>query len=389
MKPYQFKQAIVLTILCLLPLALMALRLPHTSVAANSGGDPFALTQGQTPALRTADQAHKNIQVFKGMPTQQFYAAMNFMSAALGVSCGHCHVEAPGAGLSLYDKDDKETKRMARKMIAMVQRVNAENFGGQNVITCATCHQGHPKPSHLPPPGQDVLRMVNGEAARWKASEHPSVEQIIDKYVQAVGGKTAFEALRSRLIKMSVAHSNGTTQTQELLMAAPNRLLMTTTSANGVSSYKGYDGTKGWAKDGENVREMSGRDLDIFLSEVNFNREIRLKELYPKLTLVGQERLGRREAFVVDAIPATRGAERWWFDIESGLLLRRRVEIKTALGSIPEQTDFDDYREVDGIKLPFTIRRASQWVNSTNQITEIKHNVSASDAQFNPPPNKQ
>jgi len=331
---------------------------------------------------RTADGAHKKIQLFKGMPVQQFYAAMNFMSASLGVFCTHCHVATPGSGTSLFDKDDKETKHTARRMIAMVRRINAENFGGKPVVTCATCHQGHPRPTSLPPAAQDLIRRENAQAARALGAGAPSVEAILDAYLQALGGREALAKQRSRQITMEVTLPNGTTETQAVVMAPPNRLLVTETTAKGEETTTGYDGAIGWERTGGRTRELHGRDLDILLKDVVFNREIRLKELYPGRTFAGEGKVGEREAFLIDAVSTEGVPERWWFDKESGLLLRRVVEIRTPLGNIADQTDFADYRTVDGVKLPFLLRRASQWTNATSRVTEVRHDVPVDEKAF-------
>ena len=83
--------------------------------------------------------------------------------------------------------------------------------------------------------------------------------------------------------------------------------------------------------------------------------------------------------------------EKLYFDTQTGLLLRILSITQTLLAPIPEQMDFEDYRDVDGIKLPFTIRQSfvDPWVGWTRKYTEIKHNVPVDDAKFNPPPPEQ
>ena len=85
------------------------------------------------------------------MPASQLDPAMDVMAAALGVNCGHCHVMAGRGQPAEFDKDDKQAKRTARKMIVMMQKINHEFFGGDQVVTCATCHNGRAEPRSLPP----------------------------------------------------------------------------------------------------------------------------------------------------------------------------------------------------------------------------------------------
>ena len=339
---------------------------------------------------KTADQVHKNIQVLKGLPESQFFGVMRFMAASLGVNCNHCHVEGTGARENLpWDKDDKEAKRTARTMILMMRRINQENFEGRQAINCATCHQGNPKPSSLPPLGQDILRRLHAQTAGPKPAEAlPAIDQVLDKYVQAVGGKAAFEKLKNRVMKAELVTTSGRTIPQEIYRQAPNKVLIITTAPNGVSS-QGFNGTIGWVKTNEGVEELNSFAVADFKFNADFNREIRLKELYRKLSVTGKEKINDHETYVVEAIPAEGSPERLYFDTQTGLLIRRAADEITAFGAIPDHTDLEDYKEADGIKLPFTARRSSQWTSLTLRAVEVRHNVAIDETKFDKPVAKQ
>jgi hypothetical protein len=124
--------------------------------------------------------------------------------------------------------------------------------------------------------------------------------------------------------------------------------------------------------------------------EAEFHKETRLKEVYPKMTVLGRATVGGREAYVVEASPADGGSpEKLFFDAQTGLLVRKYSEARTALGQFPTQTDYEDYREVDGVKLPFSIRWAIPGRVWGRKITEVKQNVPLDDAQFNAPANSK
>ncbi len=150
---------------------------------------PGTAQSGPT-AGKTAEEAYKNIQVLKGVPADQVIPAMQFMSASLGVDCEHCHVE------HAMDKDDKKPKQTARKMMQMMFAINKDNFDGHREVTCYSCHHGVADPVGTPLVA-DAATMpeprgaMNPEAA--KPAAMPPADQIVDKYVQALGGA---EALR-------------------------------------------------------------------------------------------------------------------------------------------------------------------------------------------------
>lgn len=139
---------------------------------------------------KTAEQQFKNIQVLKGVPAEQLMPTMQFISASLGVECDFCHVDRQ------MDKDDKKEKQTARKMITMQLAINRGNFDGNVQVTCHTCHRGS-----LHPVGTPILSAdAGGPHSQEESSEAhlPNPEQILDKYVAAVGGADALKKIKTR-----------------------------------------------------------------------------------------------------------------------------------------------------------------------------------------------
>jgi hypothetical protein len=94
-----------------------------------------------------AESVFRNIKTLKGVSAARLLATMNeSFGHGLGVSCGFCHV--PGQWAS----DEKPNKNIARDMIAMVGRVDADLKSMRNLpdsspsISCMTCHRGERKP---------------------------------------------------------------------------------------------------------------------------------------------------------------------------------------------------------------------------------------------------
>jgi photosynthetic reaction center cytochrome c subunit len=328
---------------------------------------------------KTAEQVYKNIQVLKGMPASQLDANMAFITGSLGVKCNHCHVNP-------FDKDEKPTKQTARKMMQMVLDLNRGNFNGQGAVSCFTCHRGQPRPVSVPSLGQNLWQPSTAAPARQEAPL-PSLEQILDRYVQAVGGRQAIEKVTSRVSKGSRVGADGVLVPEEVYAKAPNKLLVITTYPK-VAFHTGFNGAQGWAKGNQGARQLGEEMLAQLKLEAEFYKETRLKELYSKMAVLGKGTVGEREAYVVEATPTGGGdTEKLYFDVQTGLLLRKYSESKIMLGQSPEQTDYEDYREVDGVKLPFTIRWAIPGRVWGRKLTEVKQNVPLDDAQFNLPAN--
>ena len=342
-----------------------------------------------TPQEKTIDQTHKNILALKGLPDSQLTSIMNYFNASLGVQCTFCHVRENNA--MAFDKDH-EHKTIAREMIKMVQEVNKNTFAGKTEVSCFTCHQGRPVPTAmpsfpLPAPigGGPGGPRPPGAAPAAAATPAPTAEQVWDKYVQAVGGKEAIAKLKNRMMKGSFTMNNGTVMELEITNEGSNvRSLMKgqTGEMNGA-----FNGTSGWVKDPRGQREMNRNDINNAKALLENLAAIKLSEPYPQFTLSRRNmKVGDREAFVMRGTREGK-ALTLFFDAESGLLLRKLEVSPTVLGGIPEQTDYEDYREVDGVKLPMTIKSYSVIGNNTGvrKFTEVKHNVSIDGALFTAP----
>lgn len=354
----------------------------------------FSTTGGhaqQQQAEKTVEQTRKNIQVLKGLPDSQLFMLMNFIRTSLGVSCAYCHVHS-GEDNWNWESDEKPEKVIARKMMLMQLEINRGNraiFGSTGAITCYTCHRGQTKPLAvmslpLPPPEGGA----GAEKPKAATESLPSVEQIIAKYEQAIGGRAAFDRLKSRTMKgTQTSTGDNTPRPLEVNQVAPNKILAIVTLPNGNASMTGYNGTTGWTKTPRGQRELTGAQLNQLKRSAEFSGGFKLRELYPGMVVTGKEKIGEREAYVVVSQVADNRTEKLYFDTQTGLLLRILAITQTVLAPLPEQTDFEDYREVDGVKLPFTVRQSyvDPWVGWTRNYTEIKHNVPVDETKFNMP----
>ncbi len=330
--------------------------------------------QQQLPT-QTAEQRFKNIQIFKGLPAAQLDPTMAFIASSLGVKCSYCH-------LNQFDKDDKPTKLVARRMIKMVFDLNKGSFNGERAISCFTCHRGNPTPVSVPAIGANPWAP---SSASKPETALPSVKEILARYVQALGGAAALAKINSRVAKGSRIGADGILVPEEIYQKAPDKIL-TITSYPGVVFSNGFNGTAAWghsSKDG--VMPLPDQVLNQLKNDSLFNKELKLEEMYAKLTLIERSTVNDSEAYVVQATPANGAPEKLFFDVRSGLLVRRYVESDTVLGKFPLQTDYDDFHEVDGVKQPFLIRWSFPGRSWGRKITEIKQNIPIDDARFNPP----
>src|SRR5271170_3861882 len=147
--------------------------------------------QSATPAgPKMAEEQFKNIKVLKGVPADQIFPAMQFITISLGVECEFCHVQGAGGRLE-FDKDDKKQKHTARKMMEMMFAINKDNFEGHREVTCYSCHRGAADPVGIPLVATEDAK-PEAEPAKAPGDAKPVLppaDQLLDKYLTAVGGQ--------------------------------------------------------------------------------------------------------------------------------------------------------------------------------------------------------
>lgn len=327
-------------------------------------------------APKTAEQAFKNIQVLKGTPADELQPAMQFITNSLGVECSFCHV--PGA----YDKDDKKTKLTARKMIEMQMAINKDHFNGDREITCNSCHHGSEQPAGVPVIPDEEARKDDIPIADESAL---SADQIIDKYIQAVGGAAGIQKITSRVQKGTITVGQSTFPA-EVLSKAPNKRISTVTTPNGDNT-TAYDGHTGWmsAPGGRPPREMTQQEDEAISFDATFYLPLEIKKMFNQLRVRPADKIGRVAVYQVIGTNPGQPPVRMFFDKVSGLLVRTIRYAETPLGRNPTQVDYAEYHEEGGVRIPFQWTIARPLGRFTIAVTEIHDNVPIDDSRFAKP----
>lgn len=335
---------------------------------------------------KKAEEQFKNIQVLKGIPADQVFPTMQFITASLGVECEFCHVR------NEFDKDDKKPKQAARKMMEMMFAINKDNFDGHREVTCYSCHRGHANPVAIPAVMTEVLKPEMGrphesgesKGESVKESAGPAAQQLLDKYVQASGGAPAVDKVTSRVMKGTIDFG-GKSLPIDIYCKDPDKRISFTHLAEG-DSVTAFNGQEGWlGTPGHPVREMHGSDLDAASLDADLHLPTHLEHMFSKLQVRGTEKIADKDAYEVVGQREGKTPLRLYFDEQSGLLLRLVRYGDTALGWLPTQIDYSDYRDSDGVKVPYRWTLARPSGIFTIQVSELKQNVPVDDAKFAKP----
>ena len=355
----------------------------------------MAVAHGQTGAAQRppmAEEVFKNVQVLKGIPVNEFMETMGFFSASVGGDCGFCHVAAAGGSWEKYADDDNPLKQTSRRMVRMMGAINTANFAGRQVVTCYTCHRGSSRPRVTP-----NLTALYGTPSPEEANDvvtaapgAPPADQILDKYIQAIGGA-------GRLAKLTSFVGKGTYQGYddiekvpfEVFAKAPNQRTTIVHTQDGDSTTS-YDGRAGWTAAPESLRPvpvlaLAGGDLDGVRLDAELSFPARLKQALSQWRVGFPTTVDDRDVQVVQGTGAGGVLATLYFDRESGLLVRLQRYADSPVGRIPTRIDFADYREVSGVKMPF--RWNVTWLDgrSTIELSELQPNVPISAATFAKP----
>ncbi len=352
----------------------------QTAMKQGAASDSSPQDQFASDSHKKAEEVFKNIQVLKGVPSDQLIPAMEFISSSLGVECRFCHVEGH------FEKDEKKPKQTARDMMRMMFALNANTFGGQRELTCYSCHRGARKPVANPTltAEQQSNSAPNTSQESRLPSSLPTASQLLDNFVQALGGSSAIEKITSRVEKGSTT-DRGHSLPVDIFSQAPQQHAFVRHLPEG-DSVIAFDGHSGWVSmPGRPTREMHAAKLEAARMDADLQFPLHIQQMFPELRVEYPEEIAGRKAFVLFAIRKGQPPTKFYFDQESSLLVRLVRYVDSPLGLNPQQIDYADYRDVDGVQVPFRLTFSQPGNSSTVQIEVVRQNVPVDPARFSKP----
>ena len=352
---------------------------------------------------------------------------MRFFRAALGVPCQHCHVidrdvqtTSEGGGRiqpgwwyeEAKHEIDTPNKQMARLMIRMTAAINKDAFGGRTQVTCFTCHRGSTRPASSY--DSNLIAVSTVTPADPKAVSGVSADEILAKFIAALGGQAAVRKISSRVAKGTVLYAalgaegpraegqrapearEGARPARaplalEIYAKAPDFRAVAIHEGDGV--IRSFRGDTGWYQLQDSVdvrhqaRDMRGDELDNARLDDPFFFAAQLTQLVHNLRVTRVEKVGGKEAYVVVGSSQSLPEVQYYFDKESGMLVRAVQFTQTFVGRYPTTIDFSDFRTVDGVQMPF------RWVSEDvadrqtyiYKLDNVQQNIPVDESQFAKP----
>jgi hypothetical protein len=332
-----------------------------------------------------AENVFKNIQVLKGIPADEFMDTMGMFAASLVYDCTGCHVQEILTNRAAFAVGTPRIQR-ARQMVTMVNALNRTYFGGQPKVSCFTCHRGSGFPEVIPD-----LRLQYGDGAPENpngielfSQAQGSADAVFTKYINAIGGADRVAKLTSYTATGNYVGFNtgGATVPIEIFANAPDQRTTIVRVFDG-DAVKVTDGRAAWAAEGWRqlpLMTLTGSNLVGARVEAMLSFPLVLQKAFGQWK-VGAVAIGDSEVQVLQGTNAGQLPVNLYFD-ESGLLVRSVRWSLTPVGTVPTQTDYSDYREIAGVRMPFHM--VVTWTNGQNTIAlkDVRPNAVIDAARF-------
>ena len=330
------------------------------------------------------EEVFKTVVLLRGIPVDTFFDSMGMFANAMGNDCTFCHVSKAYFDKRLFAEPTPRIQR-ARQMITMMNAINKQYFGGQPRVTCFTCHNGDSRPKMDPDfMVQYGTPVENPNARDFPVDPRTSADQVFDKYIQALGGAQRLAAFTSFTAKGTFAGVDTSFDKVpvEIYVRAPGQQSMVVHLGIGVST-RSFDGRNGW---------MAGPDTPmplVTLSEGNLDRArleamasfpVGLRQAFQQWR-VGRTAIDDKEVMVVQGVVDGQPIAQLYFD-EAGLLVRLVRWTRTPVGFVPTQIDYTNYRDVAGIKFPFSRKVSQTYMQMTVDFTDVQPNAQIDASRF-------
>ena len=345
------------------------------------------LAQGQQAPVMSQD-AFKSVQVLKDIPVDTFFESMGMFASSMGNDCTFCHVKAAYFDRAKFAEQTPKIVR-ARGMIAMMNTINKAYFAGENRVTCFTCHRGSNSPVREPdlsiqygvtPEDPNVIDFVE--------YTQMSPDMLFDKYLKAIGGVDKLNAIKSFTAKGTYEGFDTAFAKipVEVYAKAPNQRTMVVKMGGG-ESYRVFDGRNGWMAGPDTpvpILQLTAGNLERARLEAMLQFPGTIKSLFPKWK-VGRTAIDGNEVWLVQGGTGTDTPLTNFYFAQDGTLVRLVRWTITPVGRVPTQIDYKDYRDVAGVKMPFSWTVSQTYMQMSINLTDIQPNAAVDAAKFNKP----
>ena len=217
-------------------------------------------------------------------------------------------------------------------------------------------------------------------SADVKPAPDATVDAVLQRYLRETGGD-AWSKLTTRVMTGRLVTSEPAEYPAEMIQQAPSRLV-TRIVVDGAPFLNVFDGERGWSRDNGGMHDKRGDDLERFRRRAAFAAPAEVRRIYPTLSVEGRATVGSEPAVVLIGTAPAGPKDRLFFSERSGLLVRIESATESVLGRLPHRYEYEDYRLVDGVRLPFRFREVDADYTYSWEFTNVRHGVPVDESLF-------
>jgi outer membrane lipoprotein-sorting protein len=212
----------------------------------------------------------------------------------------------------------------------------------------------------------------------------PPLKDILTRAEKAMGGSDAWKNTNTIYMK-------GVLQTEdssafvaiEMYKKAPNKSLLKTRMQQDIEVREICDGKTAWVEDPRGgYHEFKGEELQSRLRRSKFSEQAEMILLAATGKVIGADKIGLKDVYVVEFSAQKNETTKLFFDAETGLLLRSEESYARPEGISTVKLDMDDYRNIDGMAVPFKMKRTEKGSVMKIRLTQVKNNIPIDDEMF-------
>ncbi|MDD4051217.1 MAG: hypothetical protein PHR28_04875, partial [candidate division Zixibacteria bacterium] len=217
---------------------------------------------------------------------------------------------------------------------------------------------------------------VHGQAEKAAPADTLAGEKIMARYVEVTGGREAYDKITNRYMKSKMTVAPGIIMDITIYTAKPNKMHTIVKSAAIGDSETGYDGEIYWEKSvAQGPRILEGQELAGAIQEAAFDRFINWRAIFDKAEPIGTDTVKGWLCDKVLMTPKVGAPQTFYFDQETGLLVRISQTLEHQMGQIPVDTYIDDYRMVDGVMTPYRTKQIAMGQEMIMTADSIAQNI--------------
>lgn len=208
-----------------------------------------------------------------------------------------------------------------------------------------------------------------------------SAQTVMDNYIKAIGGRTKLEKIRDIAI-VTTTQVQGRPVTITQYVKRPDKFMMEVRSGDMQISKTTYDGKQAKVTGQGGSQEITGKELEDQRTRFALIPELKYAQYDVQAKLLGIEKVNGSEAYKIELTLPSGSKAYSYYDTASGLKVKEESIQETPMGTWTQVTEYDNYKEVQGIKYPHQIKQTVGPQNLDATVTKIEVNSKLKDALF-------